>query len=281
MRSVIKRIFSVDVSALFGRAAAFSLRNAAAVIAVGATLAVVGLVLALGLAPSTSPNSLSSGDAKQATATMHRSFGDEPVVILVKGHLTRMLLTEDVQQLLGLEGCISGNVPANARALAPVCREFAARKPVEVVYGPGTFINDAAGRILDRVGLDQAVVQRAADQAARRAIRNAKAQGLDRKAQQGAADQARSFAAAELIQRVQIRTGFDTVPALNNPRFVLQLVFAPTIGACGMSSSLGIPATTTSAAKRWRADRRVPNARQVLKTTSASVHSALRTNQGG
>ena len=231
MRSVIKRIFSVDVHALFGRAAAFSLRNAAAVIATGATVAVVGLVLALGLAPSASSNSLSSGDAKQATARLHRSFGDEPVVILVQGHLTRMLLTEDVQQLLGLEGCISGNAPANAKALAPVCHEFAARKPAEVVYGPGTFINDAAGRILDRVGLNQAVVQRAADLAARRAIRNAKAQGLDRKAQQGAADQARSFAAAELIQRVQIQTGFDTVPALNNPRFVLQLVFAPTIAA--------------------------------------------------
>src|SRR6185503_10891520 len=149
----------------------------------------IGLVLALGLSPSASSSSLSSGDAKQATARLHRSFGDEPVVILVRGHLTRMLLTQDVQQLLGLEGCISGNLPSNAKSPAPVCREFADRKPVQVVYGPGTFINDAAGRILDQVGLKQAVVQRATEQAAQRALRKAKAQGLGQRAQLAAADQ--------------------------------------------------------------------------------------------
>jgi predicted RND superfamily exporter protein len=227
----IKRIFGADVSALFGRAEAFSLRNAAAVVSVVVALALAGLVLALGLSPSASSGKFSGGDSAGATARLHRSFGDEPVVVVVKGRLTRMLLMADVERLLGLEGCISGNLPANAKAPAPVCREFAARQPVEVAYGPGTFINDAAGRILDRVGLDQAVVQRATDRAARRAIRTARAQGLDKQAQQGAADQARSFAATELIQRVQVQTGFDTVPALNNPRFVLQLVFAPAIGA--------------------------------------------------
>jgi uncharacterized protein len=225
----MKRILG-HVGGLFGRANGFSLRNAAAV-AAAAALAVAGLVLATGLPPSATSGRLSSGETAAATERLHHSFGGEPVVIMVRGHLTRMLLTADVQQLLGLEGCISGNLPANAKAPAPVCREFAARKPVEVAYGPGTFINDAAGRILDRVGLDQAVVQRAADRAARRAIRRAQAQGLDRQAQLGAAEQARSFAAAELIQRVQVQTGFDTVPALNNPRFVLQLVFAPAIGA--------------------------------------------------
>ena len=219
------------MSALFGRVTAFSLRNAAAVVAAVAVLGLAGLVLALGLSPSASSGKMSSGEATEATTRMHRAFGEEPVVVLVKGRLTRMLLMTDVQQLLGLEGCISGNVPASAKAPAPVCREFADRKPVEIAYGPGTFINDAAGRILDRVGLQQAVVERATERAARRAIRQAKAQGLDRQAQLGAADQARSFAAAELIQRVQVRTGFDTVPALNNPRFVLQLVFAPTIAA--------------------------------------------------
>jgi hypothetical protein len=104
-----------------------------------------------------------------------------------------MLLMEDVQRLLGLEGCISGNQPASATVPDPVCREFAARKPVDVAYGPGTFINDAAGRILDRVGLSQAFVQRATERAAQQAIRTARAQGLDRRAQQGAADQARSL----------------------------------------------------------------------------------------
>jgi uncharacterized protein len=213
--------------------AQFSARHAAAVVGAVAVLALAGLALALGLSPSAAPGKVSDSDsaASSATTRLHRAFGDEPVVILVKGRLTRLLLVEDVQQLLGLEGCISGNLPAKAKVPAPVCREFTRRKPVQVVSGPGTFINDAAGRILDRVGLDQATVQRAADRAGRRASRLAKAQGLDRQAQQGAAQQARSLAATELIRRVQTQSGFQTVPALNNPNFVLELVFAPTISA--------------------------------------------------
>jgi predicted RND superfamily exporter protein len=229
----MNRIFGVDVGALFGRVSAFSTRHAARVFAVGAVLAVAGLVLTLGLGPSAGPGKLSDADndASAATAQFHRAFGDEPVAIVVKGALTRMLLTEDVQQLLGLEGCISGNLPANAKSPAPVCREFARLKPVLVVYGPGTFINDAAGRILDRLGLDQATVQREANGAATRAIQAARAQGLSRRAQLGAADQARTLATTTLLQRVMLRTGLQTVPALNNPRFVLQLVFEPRLGA--------------------------------------------------
>src|SRR3954468_2732978 len=222
------------MSALFARVAQFSARHAVAVVIATGLLALAGLALALGLSPSAAPGKLSDadGDAAAATARLHHAFGDEPVVIGVKGRLTRMLLMSDVQQLLGLEGCISGNLPANARKVpTPVCREFSRRKPVQVVSGPGTFINDAAGRILDRIGLDQARVERAAEQAARRARRQAKAAGLDRQAQEGAAQQARSFAATELIQRVQTQSGFQTVPALNNPNFVLELVFAPRISA--------------------------------------------------
>jgi predicted RND superfamily exporter protein len=102
---------------------------------------------------------------------------------------------------------------------------------VKVVYGPGTFINDAAGRILDQLGLKPATVQARADRAARRAAAAAKAQGLDRQAQRGAAAQARTLATSRLAQEVALRYGLDSVPALNNPRFVLQLVFAPTLGA--------------------------------------------------
>src|SRR4051812_44892789 len=116
----MKRILGVDVGALTERVTAFSLRNAAAVVAVVAALAIAGLVLALGLAPSVASEKPARGKSPAATARLHRTFGDEPVEILVKGRLTRMLLTADVQQLLGLEGCISGNLPAKAKAPAPV-----------------------------------------------------------------------------------------------------------------------------------------------------------------
>jgi uncharacterized protein len=229
----MKRILGLEVGALLARLTAFALRNAVAVAAVAAALAIAGFVLALGLAPSAGPGAFgdSGSGASKATTQLHRDFGGEPVVVLVKGRLTGMLLTEDVGRLLGLEGCISGNLPRSAKSPAPVCREFAARRPVKVVYGPGTFINDAAGRILDRLGLKPEAVQARADRAARQAAAAAKAQGLDRQAQRGAAAQARTLATTRLAQEVALRFGLDSVPALNNPRFVLQLVFAPTLGA--------------------------------------------------
>src|SRR4051812_28409994 len=229
----MKRILGLEVGALFARLTAFALRNAVAVAAVAAALTIAGFLLAIGLTPSAGTGTLvdSGSGAARATTQLHRDFGDEPVVVLVKGRLTGMLLTEDVGRLLGLEGCISGNIPLRAKSPAPVCREFATRRPVKTVYGPGTFINDAAGRILDQLGLDPAVVQARADRAARRAAAAAKAQGLDRQAQRGAAAQARTLATSRLAQEVALRYGLDSVPALNNPRFVLQLVFAPALGA--------------------------------------------------
>src|SRR6266545_2376761 len=116
----MNRVLGVDVGALFGRVTAFSTRHAVRVVAGAAVLALAGLVLALGLSPSAAPGKLADGDnaPSRATADLHRAFGGEPVVILVRGRLSRMLLTEDVQQLLGLEGCISGNLPASAKAPA-------------------------------------------------------------------------------------------------------------------------------------------------------------------
>ena len=62
------------------------------------------------------------------------------------------MLTSDLNRLLRLEGCLSGNVPDSKeglRSLPPVCREIAALDPAKVVYGPATFVNTAAGQIQD------------------------------------------------------------------------------------------------------------------------------------
>ena len=61
-----------------------------------------------------------------------------------------IVLTADLNRLLGLEGCIAGNEPAACRrpaARGRRARAFAAQKPVQVVYGPGTFINASVGEI--------------------------------------------------------------------------------------------------------------------------------------
>ena len=89
------------------------------------------------------------------------------------------MLTENLGRLLGLEGCLSGNAPAERRgrpAAAPArAAELAQRKPVQVVYGPGTFINSAVGEIQDRL---QGAARRQGGGGARR--RRAAARGLAR-----------------------------------------------------------------------------------------------------
>src|SRR3989454_1376259 len=232
----MKRIRDFDVASLFARVTAFSVRRARVTVAVVAALALLGLLLALRLDPNAATSTFTDRDtqASKATAELHRKFGDEPIVVLIRGKLTGLLLTRDVGQMLGLEGCISGNAPPGARPPAPVCSEFAKRKPIQVVYGPGTFINDAASRILGQLGLDQRTRALQAQRAAGAAKRAARKRGLGPAAQQRAAQSAidavqKSFAQDAL--RLSLQYGLNSVPALNNPDFVLQLVFAPAIAA--------------------------------------------------
>ena len=54
--------------------------------------------------------------------------------------------------MLGLEGCISGNAPAGQVPRGGEdgpCAQLARSKPVKVVFGPGTFLNEAVGQIQD------------------------------------------------------------------------------------------------------------------------------------
>jgi uncharacterized protein len=226
----------LDVGALLGRVTTFSARRAPLVVAVVVGLSLVAALLALRLDSSASTSTFVDRDAKAAAATddLHRKFGDEPIAILVRGKLTGLLLTQDLGRLLSLEGCISGNQPRDAKAPAAVCREFAQRRPVQVVYGPGTFINEAAGQVLDRINFDQGRQRVEADRAARAARGVAKARGLPPAEQNRLARAARQVVNAKYSQRaleVAVRYGLSSLPALNNPDFVLQLVFAPSLGA--------------------------------------------------
>src|SRR6185295_267996 len=103
----------LDVGALLGRVTSFSARRAPLVVTVVVGLSLVAALLALRLDASASISTFVDRDAKAAAATddLHRKFGDEPIVILVRGKLTGLLLTQDLGKLLGLEGCISGNQP--------------------------------------------------------------------------------------------------------------------------------------------------------------------------
>ncbi|MCA1701134.1 MAG: hypothetical protein LC790_20435, partial [Actinobacteria bacterium] len=165
------------------RAAALAARRPALVLALTALLALTGIALALRLQPDAGIDTL-VGERTQsyaATATYRQRFGDDPIIVLVRGDLTKLLLTQDLERLIGLEGCIAGNAPANVAAPGGPrgpCARLRAAKPVKVVFGPGTFINEATrqlgagfARRLQRTGQDAAA-------AAARARRRARRQGL-------------------------------------------------------------------------------------------------------
>ena len=142
-----------------------------------------GTFFALRLSISAGTSTLvgSGSSAGRATAVAHSRFGDEAVYVLVRGDLPRLVLTSDLNRLLGLEGCLSGNVPAGAvppgGASGP-CARIGAAKAVRVVYGPATFINSSVEELTKQ--LQGRTRERAAqaDRAREAAVKLALLEGL-------------------------------------------------------------------------------------------------------
>src|SRR5215203_6159512 len=90
-------------------------RRPRVVLAVLAVLCAGGAALALGLEPSAATSTLAgrSSDSYRATERYRERFGDHAIVVLVRGPLEQLLLTDNLGRLLGLEGCLSGNAPAD------------------------------------------------------------------------------------------------------------------------------------------------------------------------
>src|SRR3954470_9515203 len=149
----------------FARITAAGSRRPLLTIALAALLSLAGALIALtSLEPSTSTDTLvDKGSSSYDATTKYRDlFGGDPVVIMAKGDLRHTVETADLGRLLELEGCLAGNVPqAGLKQLPPVCTQLAKEHPVKIVYGPGTFVNTAAGEILN--GLDQRKNQKAAE----------------------------------------------------------------------------------------------------------------------
>ena len=201
-----------------------------------AVLVLVGTVLALRLEPSASTDTLvdKGSPAFKATEDFRQEFGEEPVVVLVKGELQQTVLTPDLGVLLRLEGCLSGNVPEEGlKTLPSVCTWFSEEKPAKVVYGPGTFVNTAAGQISEGFKAKQAAKAREAEAAADAARRLSKRRGDPPAEQERLADQARSLVYAQFTEdtlRLALRYGLTSIPSLDNIDFVSQLVFDPSRG---------------------------------------------------
>ncbi len=225
----------------FERIVRASARRPARVLAVVAVLAVAGTALALRLEPSAATDTLvgRGADSFQATETYRERFGDHSVIVLARGDLANLVLTSNLGRLVGLEGCLSGNKPDGEEApggRGSPCDRLAESKPVQVVYGPGTFINAAAGEINDQISAQMTTKAAEADRAARAARRVARAQGRTPAEQKRLAESARQLVYAQFVRdllQVNLRygLGLTQLPSIDDPEFVSALVFDPSRGA--------------------------------------------------
>ena len=95
-----------------------------------ALVAGISAALALRLEPSTATDTLvgKGSGAYRATEVYRQRFGDHAIIVLVRGDLQRLVLTDNLGRLLGLEGCLSGNKPKDEPApggKGSPCAEFA------------------------------------------------------------------------------------------------------------------------------------------------------------
>ena len=229
--------------ALLGRIVGAVTRRPLTVLALTAVLALGGAALALRLEPSVATDTLvdSGSDSFQATERFKRDFGDEAVLVLVRGELTRTVLTQDLGRVLRLEGCLSGNVPEKGlRDLPDVCRELAELKPAKAVYGPGTFINTAATQIAGQFAAEERANRRQAQRAAAAARRLSERRGDPPAEQERLARAASEAVRAQFVQsaiQLGLRYGLTDVPRVDDPSFVSALVFDTRAGDVGVPKS--------------------------------------------
>ena len=98
---------------LLARIAGFCVERPVPVLAATALVALVAAVGALGLEADAGTDQLVDRDSEAFVGTeeFKQEFGDDAVVVLVKGDLEQLVLTSALGRLLALEACLSGNAP--------------------------------------------------------------------------------------------------------------------------------------------------------------------------
>jgi len=218
------------LSALAGGAA----RRPRLVLAIALMLALGAVGLALRLRPTAATSTLvsSSSPEYRATQRFYESFGEEPIVVLVKGNLQQLVLSSDIERLAGLEGCLSGNVPAKALASEGgphgPCGQLARAHTVKVVFGPGTFLDQAAEQIDEQLALESQRANAQAEQAEKLVARGALARGLPASQARALGQQARKLTLASFQSSLVTRAleyGLNARPSIEDANFVSNVVF--------------------------------------------------------
>jgi uncharacterized protein len=230
----------VNSSRLLGALAGGAARRPRLVIAIAIVLGLGAAALALRLHPTAATNTFVSSSSPQYrdTQTYYRNFGEEPIVVLVKGDLQQLVLSPDLVRLVGLEGCLSGNAPAGALAAeggpGGPCGQLARAKTVKVVFGPGTFINEAANQIDEQLAAQTRAAEVEAKQAERVVSAAALKRGLSPEQARSLGQQASKVTIAgfqKSLVTLALQYGLTSKPSISDPNFVSALVFDSTRGA--------------------------------------------------
>ena len=213
------------------------------VLAVVALLCAGATALALGLQPSAATSTLAgrSSDTYQATERYRERFGDHAIVVLVRGPLQQLVLTENLGRLLALEGCLSGNRPegvgrrraasagrapssrARSRSRSSTARARSSTPPSARSRTSSSAQLDAKGARGRAGGRGGAPARAPPGQAA-----GASRSGVARAAEQLVYAQ---FVRDLLALNLKYGLDVDETPRLDDPDFVATLVFDPKRGA--------------------------------------------------
>ncbi|HEY3959449.1 MAG TPA: MMPL family transporter [Solirubrobacteraceae bacterium] len=219
---------------LLSALAAGATRRPRLTVALAIVLGLGGVAFAAQLHPTAATKTFVSSSSSQyeETQRFYKNFGEEPIVVLVKGSLQQLVLSSDLNRLVGLEGCLSGNVPVTGLPQEGgrngPCGQLAKARTVKVVFGPGTFINEAATQIDEQLAAQTKQAEAQAKQAQRVVVQAALARGLSAAEAQTLGKQARKITTArfqESLATLALQYGLTSQPSLNDPNFVSTLVF--------------------------------------------------------
>jgi predicted RND superfamily exporter protein len=212
-----------------------ALRRPGRVLLVTLLLVAAGLYGLTQLRTSAAVRTITGTDSEawRADRDVAATFGDEAIVVLVRESAGDLASTNDLQRLIGLEGCLAGSFPPEAEEIPGgpdgPCARLRERRAAKVVYGPATFVNTAANAFTETAqaqvqsglaGAQQAAAE--AQQAARRrGATSAEARRAGERAQQREIQKLTALA-----QQISQEYGIDpTQVSLANPQFVSRFLF--------------------------------------------------------
>jgi hypothetical protein len=234
----------------FEQLAGAAARRPVLTVSIVVALAIGGGLLSLGLKPSAGTDTFvgRSSSSYRATADDQRHFGDDAVIILIKESLPNLVQTKDLATVTQLEACLAGQYVAansNLRAFTPVaghapyggpsspCGQLMKSKPAQVVYGPGTFLNRAVAAVNTQIGAMMKGVGTSVKTAELNAFKLAIGKGLSKKtalADATAAGRLEYQQQLQTLERLALNSGITSLPSIDSPQFVPQIVFDQTRG---------------------------------------------------